>query len=585
MNKQVLLFGIVFFLFQSTNEVDTTSSAPIQAKAELASEEKTEDTTNEYNFDCQTNKTKKTTQSNTEKELIPFKNLTINTNSDTIIYLESGTEISIPKKAFLTADGKEAKGEITIKFREFHSPASIALAEIPMEVDKKTMLLSGGMFEIKGEQESSDIKINPRTPLLVQLATNEKSEQFNQYHLNPKTNKWEDKGDLVFDTSTVADRISPEIEWWDFTEDFQDKTGYFNKNGYGQSIALAVKEDQGQKFRKWAKNPNGDSKGYFYSLYSKRRSPQLAKYRYLSWHLSNTNYPETVKQFTKLHNRKHEASHSFWNHLNVVKCEEEFQLHYSNSHTNQHLVVNAIPDVKSYPGDNHFMRRQVKWEGKMVHRINQIQKVLFQEAKQGIKESISGMNQKQVDRFVRKRAIKLDDVELLINARKTKLPNPKTPYKSQIRVSVFGVHNIDAPVSYFAYGAGNLLTSPLWLLKSGYNKYAKATKKRYIRQRRLGFTNILGEPRSHKTIKKITIIQKGNNTTREFKQENLGRLEYSAAYVNLGIVFLMNGTYKIIPPKEFKKFNRESSMFNFEPIEVSSKDHLKKQITELGFEI
>ena len=68
-----------------------------------------------------------------------------------------------------------------------------------------------------------------------------------------------------------------------------------------------------------------------------------------------------------------------------MKCEEEFQLHYSNSHTNQHLVVNAIPDVKSNPGDNRFMRRQVKWEGKMVNRINTIQKVLFHEAKERIK--------------------------------------------------------------------------------------------------------------------------------------------------------------------------------------------------------
>lgn len=31
------------------------------------------------------------------------------------------------------------------------------------------------------------------------------------------------------------------------------------------------------------------------------------------------------------------------------------------------------------------MRRQVKWEGKMVNRINTIQKVLFHEAKERIK--------------------------------------------------------------------------------------------------------------------------------------------------------------------------------------------------------
>ena len=167
------------------------------------------------------------------------------------------------------------------------------------------------------------------------------------------------------------------------------------------------------------------------------------------------------------------------------------------------LQVQLATNEKSKQFNQYYLNSEInKWEGKMVHRINQIQKVLFLEAKEGIKESINGMNQKQLDHFVRKRAIKLDGVELLINSRKTKLPNPKMPFKSQIRVSVFGVHNIDAPVSYFSYGAGNLLTSPSWLVKSGYNQYVKATKNRYMKQRRLVLTNVLVEPRSHKTINK-----------------------------------------------------------------------------------
>ena len=525
---------------------------------------------------------KKTNQSTRQKDAIPFQNFTIYSGKDTTLVLETGTEVFIPKNAFLDIDDNPITGTVDLKYREFHSAASIALAEIPMEIDKKTMLLSGGMFEINGTQKENNIKVNPNKPLKVDLATNAKEDRYNHYFLNPETNKWEDKGDLSIDTTSMADKISPEIEWWKFTEDFTDKTGYFRKRGNGESIALAVKEDQGRKFRKWAKNPKGESTGYFYSLYSTRHSPN-AKYRYLAWYLTGTNYPETVDQFVTLHDRKHEASHSFWNSLNVVKCENEFQLHYSNG--SQDLVVNATPDMKSYPGDNNFLKSQKRHDQKLIKRINRIQKSLFNEAKGNIKTTIKGKSQKELNSFVRSRAIKLSDVEQLLAGRKFRLSNPKTPYKSTISVKTFGVHNIDAPVSYFAYGAANILTSPVWLFKGAYNVYAKGTKKRFVKKRRWGIPYLKGEPRTHETIDKITLIQKGINTSREFTSDKLRKFEYSSAYDNLGIVFLKDGTHRIIPPQQFKGYTRESSSFMFESIEVSSTLELKKEIKKLGFEI
>lgn len=408
-------------------------------------------------------------------------------------------------------------------------------------------------------------------------------EKFNQYYLNPETNAWEDKCDLIFDTTTIADHITTEVKWWEYTEDFQNGTGSFNTNSNKGKIALSVKEDQGRKLRKWARNHKGESKGYFYSLYSTRSRPQLAKYRYLAWHLSDSNYPETVEQFMALHKNKKEASHSFWNNLSIVKCENEYQLHYSNKE--DELIVNVTPDLKSYPGDNNFLKRQLKWENKILARIHRNQSLLYSEAKKNISKRLDGMKQAQIDSFVRKKAIRISDVEQLINSRKTKLPNAKLPYKARIPVLTFGVHNIDAPVAYFIYGAGNILTSPYWLFRASRKRLMKVKMKKYNKKKRLGFAFIDTEPRNLETIRKITVIQKGNNTTREFKDDKLGRIEFSDAYENLGIVFFKDGNSRIIPPKQFKGYSINSGSFKFETIQVDSKGELKNKIKELGFEI
>ena len=104
---------------------------------------------------------KKTNQSTRQKDAIPFQNFTIYSGKDTTLVLETGTEVFIPKNAFLDIDDNPITGTVDLKYREFHSAASIALAEIPMEIDKKTMLLSGGMFEINGTQKENNIKVNP----------------------------------------------------------------------------------------------------------------------------------------------------------------------------------------------------------------------------------------------------------------------------------------------------------------------------------------------------------------------------------------------------------------------------------------
>lgn len=554
-------------------EIKSDSSETVISKKEV------------YDFTCLTDKTQKKeekTRQEENKEIIPYQSFNINPLADTNILLTTGTEIHIPKNAFINQEAKLIKKPVNIQFREFHSPTSIALAQISMSLGNKSMLLSGGMFQIKGFQSDQSIKINPDAKITVKLASSEKNEKYNYYYLNPETKRWEDKGDLKFDTLTTASKITPQIKWWEFTEDFKNNTGFFRPRG--TSFTIAIREHELRNFRKWAKNPKGGSKANFYTLFSKRRAPQNAQFRYLSWHLSEKNKPETIEQFLSLHNAKKEAAHSFWNDLNIVKCEgENYQIHFSMG--NKHLVLDAIPDSKNYPGDNRFNARLLKWEEKLLKKDQRELKALYTEAEQNIGFRIANMNQKEIERFVRLNAINKSEIEQLIKNSRFKLPNPKTPYKAEIAINNFGTHNIDAPVDYIVYGAGNVLKSPIWALKGTYNTYAKATRKKYMKKRRTGYPRIKNEPRDNSTIDKITVIQKGFNTSYEFENAKLGKFEYSSHFENLGIVFLSNGKFKVVPPKEFKGYTNQSAFFDFESLEANSVEELKEVITDLGFEI
>ena len=536
-----------------------------------------------YDFSCLTPKSnvveKEIVYQSQEK--IAFQNFQINPNLDTNIYLSTGTEIHIPKNAFVDENSKLIKSPVNIQFREFHSPASIALAEINMSLGDKSMLMSGGMFQIKADENKSEVKVNPKTKIKVLLASSEKDEKFNYYFLNPKTNQWEDKGDLNFDTTVTAAKLAPKIRWWEFTEDFENQTGFFRPRGAG--VVVAVREHELKSFRRWAKNPKSASKANFYTLFSKRRAPQNAPYRYLSWRLSEKNSPEVIEQFLLNHDAKKEAAHSFWSDLNIVKCDEGYQAHFSKG--DDHMVLSVIPDSKNYPGDNKFDARLYKWEEKLLKRDNRDLNLLFAEAEHSIGHLIKDMNQEEINRFARLNAIDKREIEQLIKSRRFNLPDPKTPYKAELAINSFGTHNIDAPVDYIVYGAGNIYKSPIWMIKGAYNAYARSTRKKYMKKRRSGYPTLDEEPKDNSTVDKITVVQKGINTSFEFKHENLAKFEFSNHYENLGIAFLADGTYKVIPPKEFKGHSDKTAFFNFECIEATSDEELKEVITELGFKI
>ena len=122
---------------------------------------------------------------------VKFTTLQINPLSDTIINFPNGTIIEIPEGAFVDKDGNPVTENVTIKYREFHTPGDVIASGIPMKYDSAGIVgdfESAGMFEIRGSAKGEEVFIGDK-PLAVNLASF-KGGSFNQYRLNDDENNW-----------------------------------------------------------------------------------------------------------------------------------------------------------------------------------------------------------------------------------------------------------------------------------------------------------------------------------------------------------------------------------------------------------
>jgi len=122
---------------------------------------------------------------------VEYKILQVDPSSDTIISFSNGTTIEIPEGAFVDKEGNSVSDNVTIKYREFHTPGDVIASGIPMKYDSAGVVgdfESAGMFELRGSAKGEEVFIGDK-PLAVNLASF-KGGDFNQYILNDDENNW-----------------------------------------------------------------------------------------------------------------------------------------------------------------------------------------------------------------------------------------------------------------------------------------------------------------------------------------------------------------------------------------------------------
>ena len=556
------------------NESDTTNQETQFVKYEPKAKE--------YSFECKTPETKPTGFTSPKKEWdVESKEYIINNNADTVIRYKTGSVISIPKNSFENKKGNAVDGHITLKYREFHNALEVAMSGIPMNLGDTAQLLSGGMFEITAQKEGGELSLKKGSNINVQLATSEKGEGYDYYFLNSKTNTWELKGDLKVDTSNAIRDIANQVRWWSFTEDYKDGTGFFGKRGTG--VRLSIREHNLKAFHKWGKKQKGSSEATFFTVFSKKSFPHYKNFKYLKWELLPENDVSTVNQFLEIHKEKTEGSHSLWSNLSFSNCENDmFYMHFSSK--NEDLVLKVKPTSSRFPGGKRFDHKQERLENRITAGANKKIDDLFEEAVAVIGEELKGANMEDVERFLRLNAIYKSEIENLIAGRKFKLPNAISPYLSEMKVVEMGVHNCDNAVQRRAAFVAGLRKAPAFMLQEGYNAYVKKKNKRWMRNLMKGSPKVAGV-RTIREIDKIVMVHKGVNTVNSFTQKELSsKFFFSRKETSLGLVFLADGSFKLILPKQFKKQKKGKAIFKLESVEVASQEELIEYANELGFD-
>ncbi|MEW6470356.1 MAG: hypothetical protein AB1458_15685 [Bacteroidota bacterium] len=133
----------------------------------------------------------------------PFKNLDkefntykVDASKKTEISYPSGSKVIFPKDAFMDAAGNIVKGEVEVKYREFHDPVDFFLSGIPMTYDsagKTYTFESAGMLELYAFQNGEVVRVNPSKRIDIELASRQKG-KFNVYQLDTAGKNWVYKG-------------------------------------------------------------------------------------------------------------------------------------------------------------------------------------------------------------------------------------------------------------------------------------------------------------------------------------------------------------------------------------------------------
>lgn len=106
----------------------------------------------------------------------------------------NGSQIDVPEGAFLDKNGKPVTGKVELHYREFHDPADIMLAGIPMTYDsagQRRHFESAGMIELTAWKDGQPLEVNPAMPIRVNMVSHTDEDKFNVYYLDTAKKNWE----------------------------------------------------------------------------------------------------------------------------------------------------------------------------------------------------------------------------------------------------------------------------------------------------------------------------------------------------------------------------------------------------------
>ncbi|MES2592031.1 MAG: hypothetical protein V4608_09110 [Bacteroidota bacterium] len=124
---------------------------------------------------------------------IPVTTYKVIAEKGAALAFKTGSKIIIPKNVFVDENGKTLKGEVELRYREFHDAVDFFVAGIPMTYDSAGVRYhfeSAGMMEMLAYQNGKAVNIASDKSINVELASNYTGNEYNLYKLDTIKNNW-----------------------------------------------------------------------------------------------------------------------------------------------------------------------------------------------------------------------------------------------------------------------------------------------------------------------------------------------------------------------------------------------------------
>ena len=126
--------------------------------------------------------------------VVPVDSVTLSREGG-VVRLSSGTDITVPEDAFVTAEGQPVAGPVTLTIREFLNPIETWLGGVPMNMGDDAVLRSAGMMEIRGTTANGgQVELAPDKALQLDWYSVDPDPGYVSWALDTATGQWRETG-------------------------------------------------------------------------------------------------------------------------------------------------------------------------------------------------------------------------------------------------------------------------------------------------------------------------------------------------------------------------------------------------------
>lgn len=291
-----------------------------------------------------------------EKTDIPFENFAVDPEKGGDFTTQNGTIIHVPKGS-LTA---EEDGPVNLKVREFPDMESAFLAGVPMDYGQKSAFESGGMIEIRGEQDGATVTIDPKKPLKVDMTLYNAGNDFKFWALNEENSQWS----TYPCTFTTNSNLKPVKS----TGNSKATLGAIQE--VQQKIENCEKEIQTvqQKDTKEELVPTKNARKLVVE-FEPKAFPELAAYKDIEFEylLPKVQTSANMSEFQK---RIEYASSQTWNDMDVAKKNGDYVIIFKNKRENYSVPVKPVLKGQSLAQLENQLKEA---EGKKKEKLQELQ--------------------------------------------------------------------------------------------------------------------------------------------------------------------------------------------------------------------